>query len=64
MGKKSNNKTVLLVEDDHFLIEKVKQKIKEKSQKAWSVCSVEEALYYLDDEIEKNGIIIIFLSKG
>lgn len=63
MKEESKNKTVLLVEDNQFLIEKVKQKIQERGLNVWAVCSIKEALYYLDDEIDENGLIIIFLSK-
>ncbi len=63
MEEESKNRSVLLVKDSQFLIERIKQKIEERGLNVWSAHSVEEALYYLDYEIEEKELIIIFLMQ-
>lgn len=54
---------VLLIQDNQLLIEKIKQKMKEKGLNVWPVYSAEEALYYLESAIEREDMAFIFLSK-
>lgn len=59
------NKIALIIEDNESLIKRVKRRLEENGFNVWTVHSVEQALSYLDFEIDdRRKIVVIFLSKN
>lgn len=57
-------KTVLLMEEDPPLIKEVKRRLEVKGFNVWTAHSIEQALSYLDHELEGGEeIIVILLDK-
>ncbi|MGB2762328.1 MAG: hypothetical protein WBC21_02165 [Minisyncoccales bacterium] len=59
------NKIALIIEDNESLIKRVKRRLEENGFNVWTVHSFEQALSYLDFEIDdRRKIVVIFLSKN
>lgn len=63
--RQEKNKTTLLIEEQKTLIEKIKKKFESQGLDVWTAKSIDQALSYLDLELDKSKEInVILLEKS